>query len=263
MTTLMNVRQRLFFGLFALAFFPVCQLPALAQPRLEVVGGSVQDLGIIRASGKTIERRVVLKNTGTDTLHISEVKPECSCTTAPLEKNTLAPNDSTILNVLVDLGGNYGEFTKTIGITSNAHNQPLTTLTLKSTIYLPVMPSANFVSFGAMYVEQPTTAIAKLLNTSNIPITVISLGAGGGIRFNHKRPFTIPPNGTAELVATVTPVRSQVGSFSENIQFKTNHPDQPVCVIAAYGSVQNPLPSMLNQPDAIQQQPSTKKKKGK
>jgi hypothetical protein len=235
----------------------------LAQPRLEVQGGLVQDLGIIRAAGKSIERRVVLRNTGTDTLHIGEVKPECSCTTAPLGKRVLAPNDSTTLDVLVDMGGNYGEFSKTIGITSDADKQPITTLTLKAMIYLPVMPSVSFVSFGQMYVGASATAVARLLNTSNVPVTIISLGAGGGIRFNHKRPFTLQPNGTAELVATVTPVREQVGSFSENIQFKTNHPDQQVCTIAAYGSVQNPLPSMLAKPDTTTTLPTTKKKKGK
>ena len=51
----------------------------LAQPKIQVVGGTKIDLGSIYR-GAVVERKVMLKNIGSDTLVVSRVDPSCGCT---------------------------------------------------------------------------------------------------------------------------------------------------------------------------------------
>jgi|WetSurMetagenome_2_1015567.scaffolds.fasta_scaffold21811_3 hypothetical protein len=57
-------------------------------------------------------------STGADTLRIIDVKPGCGCTKAPLEKNRIAPGDSTFVDITFNTGQYKGKVTKTVNITA-------------------------------------------------------------------------------------------------------------------------------------------------
>jgi len=61
-----------------------------------------------------------LYSTGKDTLKITRVKTSCGCTKAPLEKDVLAPGDSTRLEIIFTTGRYKNKVRKSIYVTTNS-----------------------------------------------------------------------------------------------------------------------------------------------
>ncbi|MBN1211706.1 MAG: DUF1573 domain-containing protein [candidate division Zixibacteria bacterium] len=61
-----------------------------------------------------------LHSTGKDTLKISRVKTSCGCTKAPLEKDVLAPGDSTRLEIIFTTGRYKNKVRKTTYVATNS-----------------------------------------------------------------------------------------------------------------------------------------------
>ena len=72
----------------------------------------------------TVSHSFWLHSTGDDTLRITEVKPGCGCTKAPLDKEVLAPGDSARLDILFATGRYSGMVTKRPVVHTNAGRQP-------------------------------------------------------------------------------------------------------------------------------------------
>jgi hypothetical protein len=67
-----------------------------------------------------ISHRFWLYSAGTDTLKITNVKPGCGCTKAPLEKSTVAPGESTMVELIFNTKNYSGKLSKSATITTNA-----------------------------------------------------------------------------------------------------------------------------------------------
>ena len=67
--------------------------------------------------GKTVQRHKVnhtfwIKSTGDDTLRISKIDPGCGCTQAPISDSTIAPGDSTALEIILSTKSYRGYISK-------------------------------------------------------------------------------------------------------------------------------------------------------
>jgi hypothetical protein len=62
-------------------------------------------------------------------LRINKVTPGCGCTTAPLSKQAIAPNDSARLSVVFDTKNMLGKMIKDVAIKSNDPDKPETRVT--------------------------------------------------------------------------------------------------------------------------------------
>ncbi|MEW5701948.1 MAG: DUF1573 domain-containing protein [Candidatus Zixiibacteriota bacterium] len=69
--------------------------------------------------GSSISHVFWLKNVGGDTLHITDVRPGCGCTKAPLKKTVLPAGDSTDVEVIFSTGGYSSNVVKGARIISN------------------------------------------------------------------------------------------------------------------------------------------------
>jgi len=76
------------------------------------------DFGIMPQNAK-VTGGYWLISTGADTLNITDVKPGCGCTKAPLETNIIAPGDSTFLEISFKSGKYKNRVHKTIRVNSN------------------------------------------------------------------------------------------------------------------------------------------------
>jgi hypothetical protein len=76
------------------------------------------DMGLIQA-GEIIDVAIRLKNVGTDTLRIYDVKTTCGCTMAIVEKGSIPPDDSTHLKIVFNSTTRMGQQDGTITIISN------------------------------------------------------------------------------------------------------------------------------------------------
>ncbi|MBC8146322.1 MAG: DUF1573 domain-containing protein, partial [bacterium] len=92
------------------------------KPKIEIVGGETVDRGDVPPG--VLKQLVKITNTGTDTLKITEVKPSCGCTTAPLDKNVLLPGDTASVMVSVDVAHSSGPVSKNMTSNSNDSAKP-------------------------------------------------------------------------------------------------------------------------------------------
>jgi hypothetical protein len=208
-----------------------------AQPKLEIVGGSTFDWGVIRTFD-TLSATLTIKNTGTEELVVSEIKPECGCTTAPLSKDRIPAGDSALLSIKFDPGQyNIGETRKMITLMSNSAGNPKEVLVVKATFIRPLQPSAFSVQMPAMVVGKPSTATVKLRNTIDKPVMVTSIGGTNGIATGIRSAFSVKPGEEFDLKVTVTPDKTQLGYYYAQLQVKTDHPDEPAFVLNFYGNV--------------------------
>lgn len=90
----------------------------MAQADLKIPAETF-DFGIMPQNAK-ITGGYWLHSSGTDTLKITDVKPGCGCTKAPLKTSILAPGDSTFLEISFSSKQYKGNVRKGIKINSNA-----------------------------------------------------------------------------------------------------------------------------------------------
>ncbi len=108
------------------------------QPSIEIIGGDTYDWGLVSYKDNPLKAIVVIKNTGDAVLEITKVKPACGCTTAPLNKSTLKPGDTTAINITLRIGNRASSVHKTVRIASNDTNHPNKILHLKCKVFLPL-----------------------------------------------------------------------------------------------------------------------------
>jgi hypothetical protein len=100
---------------FALIF--IASNIALSQPKLSVDKLEV-DLGTFY-SGVKQKGKIMIKNTGNDTLQILSVQPGCGCTTVKQPKKFLLPNQSDAIEVEFNSTGYRGRVEKHVTIMTN------------------------------------------------------------------------------------------------------------------------------------------------
>lgn len=114
-------------------YFPPMTQDELAKaPKLEF-DKTTHDFGSMKENmtGKT---EFVLTNSGKSELNIRSVKPNCGCTISKLEKYTLQPGDSSIMNVEFNSVGRRGSQQKSIVIFSNDPTAPSQRLIIKARV---------------------------------------------------------------------------------------------------------------------------------
>lgn len=97
--------------------------PALAGPEVEITHPQFK-FGKV-SQQVTVFHTFWIKSTGDDTLRIESVDPGCGCTKAPLEKDVLAPGDSTRLSIQFSTNRYKGNVNKRPNITTNASEEKL------------------------------------------------------------------------------------------------------------------------------------------
>lgn len=185
------------------------------KPKVEVVGGDVVDWGSVPPG--VLKRMVRITNTGNGTLNISEVKPTCGCTTAPLDKQVLQPGDTASMEVSVDVANSSGPVTKNMTIFSNDSTNPALVVTLKANLVrdLTAIPEFFPISQDAVAGTEFPTSVA-LKNTGSQPVSVgpPSLGEAAEmlVRFDMTAPVVLQPGDSTTLVAHVRPLKAGVAS---------------------------------------------------
>ncbi len=231
------------FALSVLMIFVLAVFSACGQPKLKIQGNGTYDWGNVKEIDSPLHAKVKLYSIGTDSLRITTVKPTCGCTTAPLDKNVLAPGDSATLDITLNIKGAIGNLHKTIRIECNDPNQKETYLHLRADVNVPIAfyPS-RYIAFGQMYVGQEAKRSIKMINKTSQRILIKNVKMEpSNIKVNLQDDDVLPPNGEIEIVATVTPDRA--GTFSCRLSFKTNHPDMPEVELTGWGTIDNPKPA--------------------
>lgn len=226
--------------LILLIAFIAFSFSAFAQPKIEIVGGDTHNWGTVTLKESPLKAAIQIKNVGTETLKISEVKPGCSCTTAPLDTNVLVPGQIVNLNVSLRIYGGSKDIIKSVRISSNDPKEPSKYLYLKATLFTPLELSQQYFAFGEMQVGYDYSNSIKLKNNTKDKITISDLTVEPNIiDLNLKGRYTLEPGEEYVLTAKVKPTKT--GYFNSVVKFKTNLADTPSISITGYGSVKESI----------------------
>ena len=98
--------------------FPSSSIAAVSGGAKIFIPEIVWEFGRI-PEGSVVSHVYWIKNIGTDSLKITEVKTTCGCTKAPLNKKVIASHDSTEVELNFSAGRYEGKVVKSASITSN------------------------------------------------------------------------------------------------------------------------------------------------
>lgn len=223
--------------LIAMSALIMSSVMLIAQPKIEVVGGTTKNWGTVSPSQSPLKYDLIIRNTGNQNLKISNVRPTCGCTTAPLEKDELKPNESTKISITFNVAQNSGPVSKQIFIYSNDPVNPSINYTLMAEVVRPltVSPSTH-MSFKDLVVGLVGESTLKIKNTSNKNITMTDFKTTPAeLTINLSGTKRLRPGEEVELKAKIMPLR--VGNLNTRISIKTDHPDFPQLEIHGFGRV--------------------------
>jgi len=206
-----------------------------AQPKLTVTGGTSFDFGKIYR-GEQFERKLTLKNNGSDTLILGDVQASCGCTGTVLSSKRLAPGQEGSLLIKFNSKNFAGPVHKTVTIMSNSAEAERTIVEFTATVFDEIVMTPPQFWFKDAPVGKPSTLTISLKNAGDDTLRV------NGFRtmlkeFNLIVPKSpIAPGEAVNLVATLTP--AQVTSIiADRVFIETNNPRQPDVAVPVYGNV--------------------------
>lgn len=209
---------------------------AYAQPKLEIVGGNSYDWGKVGPKDSPLKTKVKLKNVGNEQLIITNVKPSCGCTTAPLDKDKLAPGEVATIDVSFNVGSRAGVNSKTIRISSNDPNSSTTIFRLSADVQKEITLNPAYFAFNQMEVGKEESSKITIKNTGKKTLTLSNITKSpADLRLNISGNKSLKPGESFDLVAKVTPTAP--GYMNCWVKIKTNSVDEPEISISGYGSV--------------------------
>jgi hypothetical protein len=160
--------------LLALVIFCASPGDTMAAGKLKLDTDSFKT-GTVK-EGITIERKVMLENTGNHEVLIKNVSTSWACTTAALGKRRIHPGEKTELSIKFETYLFPGEFKKFINIDTDIASQKREVVTLEGVVE-PV-PMANIsiaprkAKLGTIQLNAETMVSLKVANTGTAPLTI-------------------------------------------------------------------------------------------
>lgn len=213
----------------------ISSLIGTAQPRLLMQ--SAVDWGMVTPRGsltkqQTVQYRVPIKNVGDKTLVITSVRPQCGCTTAPLERDTLKPGEETGMNITLTLPAGSGVIDKYVTVYSNdsagAH-----VVKLRAEVQRPLQLSSSFLGFNQGRVGEPTRSKISLTSFVDEPVTLTLQPLTSGLTVIGPASVVAQKNVPVPIEVEFTPVKT--GVFNVQMKITTTLADYDTIELTGYG----------------------------
>jgi len=157
-------------ALLALFLPAICLAQSAGQPRLSLDPRSY-DFGRI-APAQPVTHAFKASNSGSAPLTITKVNPSCGCTSSVVGQRTLAPGESTLLEVTFNPAGYRGMARKSVQVLSNDPLEPDQAITFDVEVLPAVLPSTEQVLFTDLVPKDRRKASVKLETENGQPILV-------------------------------------------------------------------------------------------
>jgi Protein of unknown function (DUF1573) len=201
------------------------------------------------SSGQMVRHDFIFTNTGTATLEILEVKPQCGCTTAGGWDKTVEPGKTGIIPLQLNPHGLGGTISKTATVTCNDPTQGTVHLQITGTVWKPVDITPTMASFIYQDGEQTNQSRKlRIVNNTEAPLTISDIKSSHDSFKAELSPVT--PGKEFELLVTAVPPFTNRTAFG-TITMKTSATNMPQLTVSTYASVQfqvTVMPEQLNLP---------------
>jgi len=91
------------------------------------------DFGKVK-QGEILKHSFALKNDSSKILNIKDVNTSCGCTASKIAKKTLAPGESTVIDVSFKSKGYSGQITQFIYVNTDSTEKPVIRFTIKAEV---------------------------------------------------------------------------------------------------------------------------------
>jgi len=145
----------------------------VAQPAPRITFEALHyDFGKIPTDNK-VTHQFKVTNTGQAPLNITRVHASCGCTSTVAGKWTLAPGETTEVEVTFNPAGYRGPVRKSVQVTSDDPANPDITLTFEAECIQEIMPSTTSVFFQDVVRTTPRKASVKLVSGTGKPVKLV------------------------------------------------------------------------------------------
>ncbi|PKL86657.1 MAG: hypothetical protein CVV22_00780 [Ignavibacteriae bacterium HGW-Ignavibacteriae-1] len=209
---------------------------AFSQPQIEIEGDDIYDWGQIDNKGKPLTATVKIYNKGNETLNISQVKPDCGCTIAPLDKNIVEPNDFATLSITLHVYGD-GPLYKSIVFESNDPKTPHKNLSLTADVQRPIGVSPTYFNFGLLEINKEVQSSIRIKNNTNESIKIKDIIMEQvELVLNVDETTVLEAKSDLIIVAKYTPKTPT--NITGKVTVKTDLKEMDAFVISVYGKFQ-------------------------
>jgi hypothetical protein len=210
---------------------------ASAQPAIEIDGGTSFDFGTI-SKGTVVEKKVILKNTGTETLELGRVDASCGCTGTILSDQKIEPGKTGTLQITFNSRNFSGPVHKSVTVHSNSQAAPSLLLEFTATVMEEITLTPPQIWFRDAEVGVVSTALLTIKNQgkSALRLTGVKTQLEG---LTLKLPEgAIEPGASAQIIAEY---KAKVARpvLSDGVFVTTTSNSQPQIFIQIYGNVKD------------------------
>lgn len=208
--------------LIAVSSVALGQAPSTG-PRIKCTP-EVFDFGYVPQDA-TVSHTYWLKNTGTETAVITQIKPNCGCTRVPPSDSTIAVGDSLAIELQFASRNMSGKVEKFTRITSNAEGR-VPALTFRGRVFKASEEHGPITAIPAI-IEVTGSSAPKLSlrNTSKSTVTVQVVDLPPGLIQLDWNELTLGPDETKEVSLVLLPQESQV-EFTKSITLESNNSER-------------------------------------
>ncbi|MBU3741027.1 MAG: DUF1573 domain-containing protein [Candidatus Kapabacteria bacterium] len=236
----------------AIMLIAICSITAaaVAQPRLSMP--AVHDWGTVTASNSTVDVQQVsavipLVNTGTSPLKIKEVRTSCGCTSAPLDKDSLAPGDTARLSVTLNLPNGNGPIEKYITIFTNEVETKPHILSIKANVQRALQLSSSHIAFPPGVVNTPHTGTITVTSNNAKPVTITFSSDIPTLSIGPAKTFVLNKGESKDVFFTFTP--DAVGTYSVKALLTTDLAGYEMIALSGFGTAtlnaSDPAPTFM------------------
>ncbi|KXK58023.1 MAG: DUF1573 domain-containing protein [Chlorobi bacterium] len=220
---------------FAALALVTASATAQQQPgKIEIVGGATYDWGNV-APGD-LKATIEVKNVGEGVLNVKEVRPGCGCTAAPIDKNILNPGEVGKISVTLRASTSTGPLQKSITVTSDDPQTPVTIIYLKANVKRPFRVDPDWISVlnGKVGVESAVTVNIQNTGEEELMIFPPEANVTATVRFDLTTPKNLKPGESTPLTVFVTPTKT--GPIAGQVKIKTSSKEMPEKAVDVVGS---------------------------
>ena len=223
--------------------------PAVANP----AGAKIQfasvlyDFGRMRA-GDPVKYTYVFTNIGNETLFLTNVQPQCGCTTAGEWTRQVEPGKTGSIPIQFNTANYNGPVFKQVTVVCSDKSQSTLFLQLKGTVFKPLDVNPQLAVLNLSPDAETGSTVINITNNTEEPL-MLSEPQSNNPKFTAELK-TIAPGKSYQLVVSAVPPLTQ-GGVQAQVSMKSSWTNQPVLNVSVYANVQPAImviPSHLTLP---------------
>lgn len=153
---------------FALTTFGINR----ANAQLRVLGGNSISFGKVYQTGAKVNKVIVIRNDGKDTVTIRKVTTSCGCTAALVSRQVLRPGEEAEVKIQFNPSGYVGDVAKYIYISNSDPENQLLTVKMTGVVAYVLNPSPAYVYFNNLREGKKDSTEVMLTNTGNQTLAI-------------------------------------------------------------------------------------------